>query len=126
LTTEFRRITLLNVSEKRQRYNLQITVLQCFVIIIQDHNSISKITLAIDKYNPEISHFFSFKCMFCKSLFVLLYFFFWQLCCLFFFGLRILITSLWYRQTRLPENVWALSHQTRSQTMWQHIATWHF
>jgi hypothetical protein len=38
LTTEFRRITLLNVSEKRQRYNLQITVLQCFVIIIQDHN----------------------------------------------------------------------------------------
>jgi len=30
----------------------------------------------------------------CKSLFVLLYFFFWPLCCLFFFDLQILITSL--------------------------------
>jgi len=27
---------------------------------------------------------FSFMCMFCRSLFVLLYFFFWPLCCLFF------------------------------------------
>jgi hypothetical protein len=35
---------------------------------------------------------FSFMCMFCRSLFVLLYFFFWPLCCLFFFDLRILIT----------------------------------
>jgi hypothetical protein len=33
-------------------------------------------------------------CMFCRSLFVLLYFFFWPLCCLFFFDIRILITSL--------------------------------
>jgi hypothetical protein len=39
-------------------------------------------------------------CMFCKSLFVLLSFFFWSLCCLFFFDLRILIT-LWYLQTLL-------------------------
>jgi hypothetical protein len=30
----------------------------------------------------------------CRSLFVLLYFFFWPLCFLFFFDLRILITSL--------------------------------
>ena len=36
---------------------------------------------------------FSFICMFCGSLFVLLYFFFWPLCCLFFFDLRILIAS---------------------------------
>jgi hypothetical protein len=28
---------------------------------------------------------FSFMCMFCRSLFVLLYFFFWPLCCLFLF-----------------------------------------
>jgi hypothetical protein len=28
-------------------------------------------------------------------------FFFWPLCCLFFFDLRILITSLWYLQTLL-------------------------
>ena len=33
-------------------------------------------------------------CMFCRSLFVLLYFFLWPLCCLFFFDLRILITPL--------------------------------
>jgi len=33
-------------------------------------------------------------CMFCRSLFVLLYFFFWPLCCLFFFDIRILITTL--------------------------------
>ena len=40
-------------------------------------------------------------CMFCRSLFVLSYFFFWPLCCLFFFDMRILITSLWYLQTFL-------------------------
>jgi hypothetical protein len=32
--------------------------------------------------------------MFCRSLFVLLSFFFWPLCCLFFFDIRIMITSL--------------------------------
>ena len=32
--------------------------------------------------------------MFCRSLFVLLYIFFWPLCCLFFFDIRILITPL--------------------------------
>ena len=37
---------------------------------------------------------FSFICMFCRSLFVLLSFFFRPLCCLSFFDLRILITSL--------------------------------
>jgi hypothetical protein len=37
---------------------------------------------------------FSFLCMFCRSLFVLMYFFFWPLCCWFFFDLRILITFL--------------------------------
>ena len=36
---------------------------------------------------------FSFVCMFYRSLFVLLYFFFWPLCCL-FFDLRIVITPL--------------------------------
>ena len=37
---------------------------------------------------------FSFICMFCRSLFVLLYFFFWPLCCLFFFDIRILVAHL--------------------------------
>jgi hypothetical protein len=36
---------------------------------------------------------FSFMCMFCWSLFSLLYFFIWPSCCL-FFDLRILVTSL--------------------------------
>jgi hypothetical protein len=36
-------------------------------------------------------------CMFCRSLFVLFYFFFWPLCCL-FFDIRIMITH-WYLQT---------------------------
>ena len=33
-------------------------------------------------------------CMFCRLLFVLLYYIFWPLCCLFFCDIRILITSL--------------------------------
>ena len=37
---------------------------------------------------------FSFMCMFCILLFVLLSFFFWSLCCLSFFNLRILINPL--------------------------------
>jgi hypothetical protein len=39
--------------------------------------------------------------VFCRSLCVLLSFFLWPLCCLFFFDLQILITSLWYLQTLL-------------------------
>ena len=35
-----------------------------------------------------------FICLFCRSLFVLLYFVFWPLYCLFFFDIRILITPL--------------------------------
>ena len=41
---------------------------------------------------------FSFICMCCRSLFDLLYFFFWPLCCLFFFDIWIMI-PLWYLQT---------------------------
>ena len=37
---------------------------------------------------------FSFICMFCRSLFVPLYFFFWPLCCLFYFDIRFLIAPL--------------------------------
>ena len=51
------------------------------------------------EFTPGFSGFsyyssFSFMCMFCRSLFVFLSFFFWSLCCLFFFELRILITPL--------------------------------
>ena len=37
---------------------------------------------------------FSFMCMLWRSLFFLLYFFVWSLCCLFFFDIWILITPL--------------------------------
>ena len=37
---------------------------------------------------------FSFLCMFCRSMFALLSFFFWPLCCLSFLDLRILNTPL--------------------------------
>ena len=37
-----------------------------------------------------------FSVMLCRPLFVLLSFFFWPLHCLFFFDLRLLITSVWY------------------------------
>ena len=43
-----------------------------------------------------------FCVMFCRSLFVLLSFFVWPLCCL-SFDVQILITSLWYLQTLLYE-----------------------
>ena len=47
--------------------------------------------------DPNMQHFvmiFCLMCMFCRSLFVILSFFFWPLCCLFFFNIRILITPL--------------------------------
>ena len=46
-------------------------------------------------FTPVFSYsIFSYMCMFCRSLFVILSFFFWPLCCLSFFDLRILITTL--------------------------------
>ena len=47
-----------------------------------------------DFYWGSCYSIFSFISMFCRSLFVLLYFFFWPLCCLFFFDIRILIAPL--------------------------------
>jgi hypothetical protein len=46
-------------------------------------------------WRPDICYsIFSFMCIFCRSLFVLLYLLFRPLCCLFFFDLSILITPL--------------------------------
>ena len=47
---------------------------------------------------------FSFMCVFCRSLFVLLCFFFWPLCCLSFFDIRILITSMVSSNSSYPNN----------------------
>ena len=60
---------------------------------------------------------FNFMCMFswfCRSLFVLWYFFFWPLCCLFFFDLQILITPLVSSNSfcgkRTPAQTFCVSH----------------
>ena len=50
---------------------------------------------------PEHMRSVVFCVRFCRSLFDFLSFFFCSLCCLFFFDLRILITSLWYLQALL-------------------------
>jgi len=50
---------------------------------------------------------FSFMCMFYRSLFVLLYFFFWLLCCLSFFDIGILITPVVSYRFWLP--LWYLT-----------------
>jgi hypothetical protein len=42
-------------------------------------------------------------CMFYRSLFIHLYFFFWPLCCLFFFDIRILITRLVSSNSSYPD-----------------------
>ena len=50
--------------------------------------------LTLPEHLSSCYSIFSYLCMFCRSLFVLLYFFFWPLCCLFFFDIQILITPL--------------------------------
>ena len=70
---------------------------------------------------------FSFMCMFCRSLLVLLSFFFWPLCCLYFFDIRILFTPLvssnssynnlclilmYFRQIRITMIDWLIYHFT--------------
>jgi hypothetical protein len=55
-----------------------------------------------DFYRGSYYSIFNFMCMFCRSLFVLLYFYFWPLCCLFFFDFRILITPFVSSYKMLP------------------------
>jgi hypothetical protein len=51
-------------------------------------------------------------CMFCISLFVLLYFFFWPLCCLFFYDIRILIAPLVSSNSSCPSDVHGLYYMS--------------
>jgi hypothetical protein len=62
-------------------------ILICLVVNILDFTFLILFSFGCELY-------FSFICMFCRSLFVLLYFFYWPLCCLFFFDIRILIAPL--------------------------------
>jgi hypothetical protein len=60
-------------------------------IRVHDYN-LNIVESGVKHHNPLYS-IFSFMCMFCRPFFVLLCFFFWPLCCL-FFDIRILITPL--------------------------------
>ena len=51
----------------------------------------------------RVTQSFVFYVMFCRSLFVLLSFFFWPLCCVSFFDLRILIKPLVYSDSSYAE-----------------------
>ena len=63
--------------------------LQVFLLTLPEHLS-SPTVFSGGSCNST----FSFMCMFCRLLFVLLFIFFWPLCCLFFFDIRILINPL--------------------------------
>ena len=60
-----------------------------------------------------------FMCMCCRSLYVLLSFFFWQSCCLFFFDLRFLNTPLVssnsYYKTSTKQGNQSLSNKHNTQ-----------
>jgi hypothetical protein len=70
-----------------------------------------------ENYLNFLKPIFSFICIFCRSLFVLLYFFLWSLCRL-FFNLRILITIILLVHDRVTSTflkpVFSRVHVTRS------------
>ena len=96
-----------NILSARQHYKIQLNLLFQYkedIIII---SSIQLNKCSLTQYNCHIVcscndmipvsgiySILSFMCIFCRSLFVLLSFFIWSLCCLFFFDIRILITPL--------------------------------
>ena len=65
-------------------------------------------------------------CMFCRSLFVLLYFFCRTLCCIFFFDIRILFTPLissnstYICEGRYLTHMWKHLHDHIIQQVWVH------
>jgi hypothetical protein len=67
----------------------------CFVICQVEYEIRTLKTFSLLMCNVfSFYSIFSFICMLCQTLFVLVYFFFWPLCCLFFFDIRFLITPL--------------------------------
>ena len=52
---------------------------KCFYALAAYHSGTIEFTLS------SCYSIFNIMCMFCRSVFILLYFFFWPLCCLFFF-----------------------------------------
>ena len=56
--------------------------------------------------------------MFCRSLFVLLYFFVWSLCSLFFFDLRILIITLVSSNSSCHTLIFSTHHVSECDRLW--------
>ena len=53
----------------------------------------------------RVARSFALGVVFYRLLFILLFFFFWPLCCLSFSDLRIMIIHLWYLQTISTDNL---------------------
>ena len=70
------------------RITRRVPLVEQELLTLPEHLSSPPVFSGISCYS-----IFSFMSMFCRSLFVLLYSFFWPLCCL-FFDIRILITPL--------------------------------
>ena len=84
-TTDFRHFVF-----SRTRMRQQCTLI---LLLKQRVQLVEQELLTIPEHLSS-SPVFSFMCLFCRSLFVLLSFFIWTLCCPFFFDIRILIIYL--------------------------------
>jgi hypothetical protein len=94
-------------SSAYDKWNIHVSIsFLCFVLCFCIVCIWSVSCMPCTKYCGSCYSIFCFMCMFCRSLFVLLSFFFWPLCCLSFFYLRILIIFLWYLQTLLTTTRW--------------------
>jgi hypothetical protein len=71
------------------RVTWRVSLVEQELLTLVEHLSSPPVFSEISCYS-----IFSFMCMLCRLLFVLLYFFSWSLCCLSFFNLQLLITPL--------------------------------
>ena len=71
------------------RVTWQVPLVEQELLTLAEHLSSPPVFSEISCYS-----IFSFMCMFCRSLFVLLYFFSWSLCCPSFFNLQLRIIPL--------------------------------
>jgi hypothetical protein len=86
------------------RVTRRVSLVEQEQLTLPEHLSLSPVFSVVSCYS-----IFSFMCIFCRSLFVLLYFFFWTLCCL-FFDLQILIIPLVPSNSSYRAQYWACNH----------------
>ena len=71
------------------------------------HKHLPVFFLFMTYHRVRVTRSLVFDLMFCRSLFVLLYFFMWPLYCPFFFDLRILITLLVSSNSPWKKAIWS-------------------